>query len=408
MQNGYHQNNNNNNVSNPDAAAGQNHLDHQMEAEVEESEEEFSSTIPLRIDTLTENAELGRFHGHTTPVLSLSYAREANLLLTGGDDESVRLFDVQTKAMISTCRSADWLPSPVRAVAISPDGTRAFIAARENTVKMVRVDNAGEDEAPLRFEGHDHWVRAISLHWPSRKLATTGNDSSVRIWNVDTGQELRRFQGTARAVACGLNDRLVVVGFHDPIVRGYLVDDDVPPIEFTGHTDWVIAISLGTRFLMTGSSDKTARVFDVQSQDTLCVLRGHQQSVNAVALCNSERRGLTGSNDSSVIYWSLENGGSPLLKIAGNFGSVRAITFLSSKHEICFSGWDGSVRAFDLHYLDRMRILAICAAGHDRLGKTSSIKRIVNRDLLAKIRSFLLVSPTEQDDVMYEVNGQAL
>jgi len=343
-------------------------------------------------DLLSDFAEICRFHGHSTPVLSLCYASQARLLLTGGEDESVKLFDVGSRTLVATCNITDWLPSPVRAVAISPDGSRAFVAARENVVRMIHLGPGSEGLQPIRFEGHDHWIRSLSLHWPTRRLATASNDSTIRIWNVDTGQELRRFQGTSRAVSVSLSENFVAVGFHEPVIRGCYINEELaPPVEFVGHTDYVISVCLGSRVLLSGSNDKTARVFDLQTQQCLCVLRGHAYSVSAVALCKTELRCVTGANDSTVMYWSLENGGIPLAKITGNFGSVRAISFLSSIHEICFSGWDGSVRMFDLFFCDKARLLALCAGGHERLGRNSPVHSIVSRDLLDRVKGFMIL-----------------
>ena len=353
----------------------------------------------IHVDVLFDESEIGRLVGHTTtPVQSLSYASIAGLLLTGSDDETVRLFNVATRTHLANVNSGLWVPTPVRAVAISPDASHAFIAARQNTIQMVRLSTSADQEQSLSaFVGHDHWVRSLSLNWERRMLASASNDFTVRLWDIDSGTEIRRYFCNARAIAVSLNDRMVVVGVHDPVVRGFRLDDDMAvPLEFLGHTDWVTSVALGRSRLLTGSNDKTGRVFDPETQDCICVLRGHQLSVNAVALCPTETRGLTGSNDSSVVYWSFENGGVPLLRISSNFGSVRAIVYLRTTNEICFSGWDGSIRIFDLHVKDNMRIKALCYAGHERLGKSAEIRRIINRDLLSRIRSFLLKTPEDE------------
>jgi len=350
---------------------------------------------PAVFDVLSDSAEIGRFHGHTTPVLSLSYSPQANLLLTGGDDETIRLFDTRTRSHISAFQSADWLPSPVRAVALSPDGTRAFIAARENVVKCVRLGGpqGNENDRPMRFEGHEHWIRSLSLNWEARRLVTAANDASLRIWDIESGDEIRRINLGSRGVSVAVKGRFIAVGSHSPVVRMFALDDDLaPPREFTGHTDWVTSVSIGERLLLSGSADTTARVFDLDSQECLHVLRGHTHTINAVAMCSSEKRAVTGANDSSVIYWSLDNGGAPLIRISSNFGSVRAVTFLRTPNEVCFSGWDGSIRVYDLHHMDRMRILAICSAGHERLGKGSTIRKLVHRDLLTKIRGYMYMT----------------
>ena len=73
-----------------------------------------------------------------------------------------------------------------------------------------------------------------------RRLASGSDDKTVRLWEVDSGQELRRFQGHASGV-------------------------------------WSVAFSPDGRRLASGSSDQTVRLWEVDYRTGAATLPGARQ-----------------------------------------------------------------------------------------------------------------------------------
>jgi WD40 repeat protein len=79
--------------------------------------------------------------------------------------------------------------SPVRAVAYAPDGrTLAFAALRRVTLWDTTT---GEPGAVLK--GHEKLVNAVAFTPDSRDLLTGSNDGTVRIWDAESGREVRAY-----------------------------------------------------------------------------------------------------------------------------------------------------------------------------------------------------------------------
>src|SRR6516164_4635245 len=75
-----------------------------------------------------------------------------------------------------------------------------------------------------------------------------------------------------------------------------------------GHKSWVWAVALtadGKR-TVSGSEDRTLRVWDLEGNQLPRVLEGHTDWVNAVALAADGRRAVSGSRDGTLRVWDLE------------------------------------------------------------------------------------------------------
>src|SRR5437870_3438985 len=82
-----------------------------------------------------------------------------------------------------------------------------------------------------------------------------------------------------------------------------------------GHTEWVrsVALSIDSRLALSGSDDKTVRVWDLDSGASR-VLEGHTERVWGVALSADARVALSGSADKTVRVWDLDTGASCVLE----------------------------------------------------------------------------------------------
>jgi len=122
---------------------------------------------------------------------------------------------------------------------------------------------------------------------------------------------LRGHDDAISAVAISPDNRWLVTGSDDKTARLWdLKDPAAEPKLLRGHDDaiWAVAISPDNRWLVTGSSDKTARLWDLRAKDPAnasIVLRGHEYDINAVAISPDNRWLVTGSSDKTARLWDL-------------------------------------------------------------------------------------------------------
>ena len=81
----------------------------------------------------------------------------------------------------------------------------------------------------------------------------------------------------------------------------------LPTIALSGHDGWVTSIdhSPDGRFLVSGSSDKTVKVWSIEDKKEIATFIGHTQMVNAVEFAPNGELIASASSDATVRLWSL-------------------------------------------------------------------------------------------------------
>ena len=95
-----------------------------------------------------------------------------------------------------------------------------------------------------------------------------------------------------------------------------------------GHLDqvWAVAFSPDRRRVVTGSRDRTAKVWDAASGQELFTLTGHLEAVSAAAFSPDGRRIITGSLDGTGKVWDAATG-TELRTLQGHRSTIWGAAF---------------------------------------------------------------------------------
>jgi WD40 repeat protein len=124
-----------------------------------------------------------------------------------------------------------------------------------------------------------------------------------------------------------------------------------------GHAGPVSAVVvLADGRALSCSDDKTLRLWDLATGETLRILEGHAGSVTAVAVLPDGRRALSGSSDRTLRLWDLATG-ETLRVLEGHAGPVSAVVVLADGRRALSGSSDRTLRLWDLATGETLRIL---------------------------------------------------
>ncbi|MBC8164315.1 MAG: caspase family protein [Bryobacteraceae bacterium] len=191
--------------------------------------------------------------------------------------------------------------------------------------------------------GHTSSVTSVAFSPDGRLALSTGFDDTLRVWEVATGTELRRFGAHTdhiESMALSPDGNLALSGSRDKTLKLWDLATGQELRSFSGHTESVnsVAFSPDGRFALSGSADETLKLWDVATGQELRSFSGHTESVNSVAFSPDGRFALSGSCDEkrakvsqlcirgSMTLWEVTTG-EKLRSFIGHTDTVTWVTF---------------------------------------------------------------------------------
>ena len=199
------------------------------------------------------------------------------------------------------------------------------------------------DLANAQLRGHGGPVRALAIS-PDGTQALSGSfDTSAIRWSLPTNtaeQVLRFHEGAVNAVAF-LKDGRVASSGEDARIAIWKAGEQTPSMVLEGHKAPVVALAVSPdgAALASASWDHTARLWPLASGGEPRVIEGHQQNVNGIAF-TPDGRALVSAGYDATLRISPLDGGAPTITTLPTPLNTVAVT---SDGEIVTAGADGKV-----------------------------------------------------------------
>jgi WD40 repeat protein len=319
--------------------------------------------------------------GHATSetVEFAAISPDGKRVLSASADRMVFLWDRTTGQVIQRFRPAG---GRILSALFSPDGNRAFTAGEDKTIRLWDLKTG---KLVREFKGHTEWVFSLAFSPDGKTAYSTsggpdiwheGKDSAVRVWEVETGHELRRLEGhkgRVLSVDVSPDGRQILTGGDRRVILWDATSGKMIR-QLEGHNDLMSRVSFlpdGKR-AVSSSFDRTIRLWDLNLGKEIQQLVGHPHEVTWFAISPDGRLLLSSDfNAHELRLWDLSAKAHVDRVDLGTVSPTRG-SFSPDGRFAVWPGTGGTLRVYEIFGAQPARSLADAAkpAGSGAPGAT--------------------------------------
>jgi WD40 repeat protein len=276
------------------------------------------SALVEAISRLRSVPQVYDVHGFNT---SVAFSPDGKSFLSGYcismELGGAELRDTATGAVI-------WLheqkPPCINSVAFSPDGKRIVAAGSDNTA-MIWDAATGKPERVL--EGHNDAVLRALFSPDGKSILTVGGgkDLTARMWDAATGKQ----------IFSGPNGGGFAAPFFYPDGKTFYSAGNIGStsngqIYDSGGMGGALAISPDGKTYVTGI-DPVADLLDISSRNKIRSFTGHTDSIDSAAFSSDGKWLVTGSRDNTARIWEVDSGKLLMTLLSATAGDMQTVAF---------------------------------------------------------------------------------
>jgi len=238
---------------------------------------------------------------------------------------------------------------------LSASRDRSIIQWKINRNEASRQDGSLENYGTpfKRLTGHSHFVQDVAISVDGQFALSGSWDSTLRLWDLSTGQTTRRFIGHTRdvlSVAFSADNRQIVSGSRDKTINLWNTLGQLKlVISEDGHKEWVSCVrfspNLQTPLIVSAGWDKLVKVWNLNQCKLRTNLIGHTGYVNTVTVSPDGSLCASGGKDGTAMLWDLVEGRHLSSLEAGDI--IHALVFSPIRYWLC-AATASTIKIWDL------------------------------------------------------------
>jgi WD40 repeat protein/TPR repeat protein len=251
-----------------------------------------------------------KIEGDAELVKSIAFNSSSTLLVSGGRDASIKLWDIMnlTQKGQNMYHHTGWIYK----VAFSQDDKLITSVSQDGTICFWDTSSQVLLEYYQPLDGSDP-LKVCEFSPDNSLLAISSLDYGIFLWSVESKRLLTILKGnnkkTIWAMAFNHNSKLFACGGEDKILWLWNIES-FEFIALEGHYDYIVDIAFDHtgNLLVSVGWDRTVLLWDVKNRKLIgSPLVGHEGDIMAIAFNNESSMLLSGGEDGKLRFWSIAN-----------------------------------------------------------------------------------------------------
>uniref|UniRef100_A0A183BVJ3 WD_REPEATS_REGION domain-containing protein n=1 Tax=Globodera pallida TaxID=36090 RepID=A0A183BVJ3_GLOPA len=162
---------------------------------------------------LQNELKIGQLDGHTGGASCMDISADGVRLWTGGLDNSVRCWDIRERAELNKYN----LESQIFSLGCCPTNDWVAVGLQNNKVEVLHMNNRQQQQEKSVLYGHQNCVVSLKVAHSGKWFVSTGNDSVVNCWRSPYGHRLLKSKESGLVLSCDISsdDRFLLTGSGD-------------------------------------------------------------------------------------------------------------------------------------------------------------------------------------------------
>jgi WD40 repeat protein len=321
----------------------------------------WASTTGHQLATLEHRSQPSVSHhidlAAAEPLFPLAVSPDGELFVTGGEDDSARVWDARTGRRVTALSTGAEAAS---AFAFSRDSRYVAVAGYDHSV---RVFDLSTHERIATLRGHTRAVQSLAFSRDTSTIFAAAGDRAALFWDIRSEKQVGRVLGIAGSAGRSVTEaqyspdgKLAATADGDGTVRLFVLGTH-RSVTLAGQGSALSALrfSADSRRLLTAGGDGTARVWDTRGAFA-SQLVGHDSPIRAVAVSPNGRLAATGSEDFRVGLWDTRTGRRQRW-LPGHRDTVVTVAFSADGTRLFSAARDDTVRISDVRTGAAMTVL---------------------------------------------------
>lgn len=246
------------------------------------------------------------FGAHQGTIMSLAFHPQGDTLASGGEDGTVKLWELQSKQLLRTLEGHD---NAVRGLVFHMDGKTLASASSDFTIKLWDADNG---KLLRTLKEHENEVNCLAFDRQGDTLASGSDDHTVKVWETRTGKLLRTLEGHGSYVfslAYDSQGDILASGSFDGEIKLWHAQSGKLLRTLKNSDGFVSSLVFDSQggTLASGSYDNTVKLWDTHSGRLVRTLEGHTALIDRILFSPDGRFLISKAADHSVWLWNCKS-----------------------------------------------------------------------------------------------------